>query len=242
MTEPAAAAAAVGDLAASVDLDLFCARLSALSPEGAFLAAARADAEGAAPLLGAERIAAARMRPGRRAEFAAGRVAARRALAAAGLPGAPIPMGADRAPVWPPGAIGAITHTAGLCLALAARAGGEWSGLGVDLEPAVPLPSDIAAEVLSPAEAAAIGDRRLLATMIFTAKEAAFKAQYPSSRALFGFDGLEITVSTGLLAGADEGWFEARFTRAAPPFAAGAILRGAVLAVGGLIAAQAAAP
>src|SRR5690606_13013148 len=59
------------------------------------------------PLLPAE-IAAAR--PRRRAEYAAGRIAARAALRRLTGQAALIGMGPDRLPLWPKGTIGSISH------------------------------------------------------------------------------------------------------------------------------------
>ncbi|NJP32827.1 4'-phosphopantetheinyl transferase family protein [Micromonospora thermarum] len=69
----------------------------------------------------------------RRRDFTAGRVCARRAIAALGLPPTAVPAAADRAPVWPAGVVGAITHTRGYCAAAVARAG-EVRSVGLDAE------------------------------------------------------------------------------------------------------------
>jgi hypothetical protein len=55
----------------------------------------------------------------RRAEFAAGRVCARSALAELGAPLAPLGVRPDRSPDWPAGLTGSITHTQGFCGAVA---------------------------------------------------------------------------------------------------------------------------
>ncbi len=71
--------------------------------------------------------------PKRQREFATGRTLARRALAAMGQPEVAIPIGPDRAPVWPEGVVGSISHTSTLCaVVLASRL--DLRGLGVDLE------------------------------------------------------------------------------------------------------------
>ena len=160
----------------------------------------------------------------RRAEFAAGRAAARAAMAALGLPPAPIPMGEDRAPLWPAGVTGTITHCAGACLALAGRVA-EWRGLGLDAEPLVPLEPSLWPVILGPDET---GDG-LQALRSFVAKEAAYKAQYPLSRTLFDFHTLRLKWR------GDQ--FTASFSRAVPPFAEGAQMRGRLVRAGGFLAA-----
>ena len=178
-------------------------------------AVAGADPARLWPLLAGEAPPAAA--PARLAEFSAGRHAARLALAALGLPPVAIPMAADRAPVWPEGVAGSISHTRRACLAAARRGG----GLGIDLEEDEDLPEDLWDSVLLP------GERRWArgqaapgraAKLVFSAKEAAYKAQYSRSRALFGFDMLALSF-------AGDG-FTATFRAPAAPFAAGDRLHG----------------
>lgn len=144
----------------------------------------------------------------RLAEFRAGRVAARLAMAELGLPPVPVPMQRDRAPLWPMGLCGSITHSGTLCLAAVARR--PLRGLGLDLEPATPLEDDLRDIVLRPEERDAAPD---LAKLIFCAKEAAYKAQYPISRRLFDFQALAVQI--------EGGQFTATFTEDIPPFPRG---------------------
>jgi enterobactin synthetase component D len=179
-------------------------------PEGVVWAVSGpADPAGLFPV---ERQAIARAVPARQAEFAGGRDAARAALAQLGLPPQPIPKGADRAPVWPEGVVASLSHTAGLCVAVAARAR-DWRGLGVDLERALPLDPGLVPTIASPAELDRLAplEPGLAALHVFGAKEAAYKAQYPLTRSLFGFAameallpdaGLRMVAATGLGQGA----------------------------------------
>ncbi|SNS38549.1 4'-phosphopantetheinyl transferase EntD (siderophore biosynthesis) [Antarctobacter heliothermus] len=136
--------------------------------------------------------------PARRAEFAAGRQAARRAMARLGLDPTPIPMGPDRAPVWPDGIVGSISHAQGLCLAVVARARDVLS-LGVDVEGDAPLTAELIPEICLPEELALLPDaaRPALATRLFSAKEAAYKAHYPLASHVFGFHGLAVDLTEG---------------------------------------------
>ncbi|WP_225838988.1 4'-phosphopantetheinyl transferase superfamily protein [Streptomyces sp. NK08204] len=120
------------------------------------------------------------MLPVRRREFTAGRCAARRALARAGIPAGEI-LSEGRRPRMPAGSVGSITHCADTAVAVAAPRQ-RYRCLGVDLE-LRPLPSEAARLVLCQDERAWMNDtagdaaeseRRLLAA--FSAKEAAFKA------------------------------------------------------------------
>ncbi|MDO0924342.1 4'-phosphopantetheinyl transferase superfamily protein [Streptomyces sp. TG1A-8] len=127
----------------------------------------------------AEEAAASAMPDGRRREFLAGRLAARRALCAVGLDCGDIPR-AGRAPVFPPGRTASITHSDGLAVAVA-RVPGRLGPAGCDLE-LRPLPGAAARLVLREDEerwlreagpAEHLGDRL---TALFSAKEAAWKA------------------------------------------------------------------
>src|SRR4051812_41020395 len=74
----------------------------------------------------------------RRAEFLAGRYAAAMALEALGCP-SPWEVGRreDRAPSWPAGFVGSITHGGGLVAAALARSD-DCAGIGIDVELVVP--------------------------------------------------------------------------------------------------------
>lgn len=180
-------------------------------------------------LLPGEAAAMAAARPGRRREFAAGRVAAHRAMAALGAPVWPVPAGPDRAPVWPPGLVGSISHDAGACLAVLARRSALRS-VGVDIEPDAPLDPALWDSICLPEERAWLaarpaGDRGRLARLIFSAKEAVYKLQYPLTGCLFGFETIAI---------AFEGpTFRARFQNAVGPFVSGARLPGVWSVAGG---------
>jgi 4'-phosphopantetheinyl transferase EntD len=69
----------------------------------------------------------------RRDDFIRGRIAARGALRGLGIDARSIPIGPWRQPVWPPGVIGSISHSAGAGIAVAARAV-DMRGIGVDVE------------------------------------------------------------------------------------------------------------
>ncbi|MCU9837683.1 4'-phosphopantetheinyl transferase superfamily protein [Ruegeria sp. WL0004] len=167
----------------------------------------------------------------RRREFTAGRMATRLALRELGAPAMAVPMGADRAPIWPPGLLGTITHTGTACLAAVAWEG-ELRLLGLDLEEDSPLDPDLMPTICTPAETAWLAgqdNRGHWAKLIFSAKECAYKAQYRISRTLFGFDTLRITLDT-----ANKG-FTATFRTGVPGFKRGDILRGRFATGHGLI-------
>ncbi len=125
------------------------------------------------------------------AEFAAGRVAARRALAALGTSPVAVPVGLRRMPAWPPGVVGSITHCAGL-VAAAVGWSADWWALGIDAEPAVVLEDDVRDAVTTPVERAALADP-LDATAVFCAKEAFYKCWSALDGAVLEFTDVEIS-------------------------------------------------
>ena len=75
----------------------------------------------------------------RRREFGTVRYCARRAMRQLGVPAIPILPDADRAPRWPAGVVGSMTHCAGYRAAMLARSG-VLCGVGIDAEPHAALP------------------------------------------------------------------------------------------------------
>jgi 4'-phosphopantetheinyl transferase EntD len=180
-----------------------------------------------------ERDAVHRAVPRRVAEFHAGRAAARDAMARLSLPPLPVPMGVDRAPVWPEGLTGSISHSATACVAAVGPLS-IWAGIGVDLEEATPLDPMLVEQVCTRAERRWLGaqpqpERGLLAKLIFSAKEATYKAQYPTTGRIFGFDVIEISIDRGEIG------FKACFQSDQGVFAAGTILGGSYVYAAGLL-------
>ncbi|MDF1727353.1 MAG: 4'-phosphopantetheinyl transferase superfamily protein [Sulfitobacter sp.] len=187
------------------------------------------------PLWQAEASAVARAVPKRRREFAAGRAAARTAMADLGIAPCPIPAFSDRAPHWPWGLAGSITHTDSLCLAVLSD---RHLSLGIDLEEAEPLPDDLVPEICSPQELALLPrPYGHLTRLIFSAKESAYKAQYPLTGQVLSFADFEVRLMP------QKTRFTATFQRAVPPFVAGAVLEGGFArAAGHLVTGVALAP
>ncbi|GHF67908.1 4'-phosphopantetheinyl transferase [Kitasatospora xanthocidica] len=123
--------------------------------------------------------------PRRRQQFTTARTLARRALAELGHPPTPLLPGPGGAPQWPSGAAGSITHTDGYT-ACAVTSTGRHLSLGIDAEAVRPLPHGVL-ELVSSAE-----ERRGLDglpvgttpwdTVLFSAKEAVYKAVHPLTR------------------------------------------------------------
>ncbi len=140
-------------------------------------------AEEAGYLYPEEEAAVARAVEKRRQEFRAGRACARRALASLGIPAGPIPVRANRAPVWPEGVVGSITHCAGFAAAIVAHRS-DMVGVGIDAETADPLKASLQRLIYTEAEAEWARDREPppgtdWGKVIFSAKEAVYKCVGP---------------------------------------------------------------
>jgi 4'-phosphopantetheinyl transferase EntD len=148
----------------------------------------------------------------RRREFGTVRWCARKALWQLGVPAVPILPDGDRAPRWPFGVVGSMTHCAGYRAAVVARSG-ELCGVGIDAEPHAALPTDVLDLVLRDEERArlsrlASGDPSLHWDRIaFCAKEAIYKAWFPLTRRWLDFDDVSTTVHP-------DGTFRARMLQA----------------------------
>lgn len=134
--------------------------------------------------------------------FAAGRRAAAAALAAAGFRGGhPLAIAADGLPDWPPGWLGSISHTDCVAGAVVLRASGpEAPVLGLDLEQI--LTPDVAAGIapaIMPEVPPGISGLPLAEeiTRVFSAKEALYKALFPTTRQFRDFDAARVGWSRG---------------------------------------------
>ncbi|NNE88696.1 MAG: 4'-phosphopantetheinyl transferase superfamily protein [Silicimonas sp.] len=186
---------------------------------GAHVCVAEESVSDACGLLGDEADAIAKAIPKRQTEFAAGRRAARKALRSLGVPDAPIPAGPDRAPMWPKGTVGSITHDTGLALAVVAKAC-TIGALGIDLTEAAPLPGQTRNAILTPEEQ---GLSEIDARAVFAVKECLFKALHPQVKVFFGFDAAIVRPDLA------HGTFAATLYADLAPFAAGAQFHGTLI-------------
>jgi 4'-phosphopantetheinyl transferase EntD len=135
----------------------------------------------------------------RRREFGTVRWCARKALRQLGVSAVPILPSGDRAPRWPVGVVGSMTHCAGYRAAVVARSG-ELSGVGIDAEPHAALPADMLDFVLRDDERARLltlaeaDPCRHWDRIVFCAKEAVYKAWFPLTGSWLDFDDVSVTV------------------------------------------------
>ncbi len=182
-------------------------------PEGVLAVEARGAVE-PDPLEPAEEALVTRAVAVRRLEFARGRSCARRALAALDRPPVAVTRGRAREPLWPPGITGSITHCRDYCCAALAPAE-RWAGVGIDAEVLRHLKPRVQARITTAAEARALTglDRTIPWEMVvFSAKEALFKAWFPATRRRLDFYHAEISLDP------DRGRFRARLLIEEPVF------------------------
>lgn len=136
---------------------------------------------------------ASRVVNARRASAAA-RIVARALLARLGRAGASVPRGASGAPIWPAGIIGSLAHDDQVAVAAAGRQV-DFSSVGIDVEPAVPLAPEILSLVGTPEELCRFAGEPLGGRLLFAAKEAVYKAVYPLDRIFLEFHDIEVDLA-----------------------------------------------
>jgi 4'-phosphopantetheinyl transferase EntD len=187
--------------------------LSRLFPSGT-LAAELRDAGDPASLLPAEAKVLKRAVPERVQEFAAGRLCARLLLAEFGIVDFAVEAGEARQPLWPAALVGSITHTAGFCAAVVAERT-LLRAVGLDSEVVGTVKAELWPSICVPCEIDWLESlpqlqQAMAATLIFSAKEAFYKCQYPLVRERLGFHDARVEVAKQGLPG---GAFAIHFTK-----------------------------
>jgi 4'-phosphopantetheinyl transferase EntD len=173
-----------------------------------------------ATLFPAEIAASVSMSARRRAAFCAGRACARAALARLGAPAAAIAIGPARAPVWPSGIVGSISHTDNIVAAVVAR-DPPIGGVGLDLEDDEPFDDPALVrlvcrpEELGPASDPSDPANRQRGKLLFVVKEAVYKLYQPLAGAFLDFHDVRVTLDEAA------GVFWAELTGARPREIAG---------------------
>lgn len=218
------------------------ARLRALLPAGVVAREAAPTLAHLDALFDEERAQIARAVDKRRAEYATARALARDAMAELGVadPHARVPLlnADDRAPRWPAGVIGSITHTRGYCGVVVARPRADLRAIGIDVEVNEPVKPALFDKICSERELAWIAEvadtdqeRGGLVKIFFSAKEAFYKAQYPLTQQYLGFHDVEMTLDLA------HGRFEVELRKDAGRFAAPARFGGRFEERAGLVTA-----
>ena len=165
--------------------------LDALAPPGLLIGHRLISPGDEDALLGEEAASIASAVVGARRASGAARIVARELLAQLGHPRAPLPRSASGAPVWPAGIAGSLAHDDEVAVAAVGRQR-DIGSVGIDVEPAVPLPPDMLELIATPNERRKIADDPLRGKLLFAAKEAVYKAVYPLERVFLEFQDIEI--------------------------------------------------
>ena len=138
----------------------------------------------------------------RQREFATGRYLARKAMEQLGIARGPVVRDEDRRPIWPADCLGSISHTNVFALAAVAREQ-ACKGVGVDLEEGDRVVTQLHDKLFTAWERSAYpqGDPRWPG-LLFSAKEAGYKAVNPVVGRFIGFQEVEVDVD----------WARNRFT------------------------------
>jgi 4'-phosphopantetheinyl transferase EntD len=142
--------------------------------------------------------------PKRIQDFAAGRACAHRVLGELGIRDFSLLAGEQREPLWPAAIVGSITHTYGYGAAVVARQR-DLQGVGLDCEVIDSVDEELWSRICTPAESEQLAQlppagRGRQAALIFAAKEAFYKCQFPLTREWVGFEDVLIEPLDPLLA------------------------------------------
>lgn len=132
----------------------------------------------------------------RLSDFSTGRYCAIKALEQLGIKDVLIPIGEDRAPVWPEGIVGSISHCDSLTGAIVAKSSDHIS-LGLDIEEIGRVTPDLWDLVFTENEKnylSGLSEEDILvqSTAIFSIKEAFYKFQHPLTKTFLDFLDVEV--------------------------------------------------
>ena len=151
---------------------------------------------GHARLHEAERVVMDRAVAKRRREFITTRFCAREALSQLGVCAGPLLPGPGGSPVWPDGFIGSMTHCEDYRAAAVTRSV-RYASIGVDAEPNERMPVGVLPAVALPSEMVWCADqpdsRVCRDRLLFSAKEAIYKAWYPLTGLWLEFQQVNLT-------------------------------------------------
>jgi 4'-phosphopantetheinyl transferase EntD len=145
-------------------------------------------------LLAEERSAFARSVVKVQRASGAARIVARELMRRAGVAPQPVVKLTGGMPTWPDGIVGSLAHDATVAVAALARCY-DYLSLGVDIEPAEPLAPDLLDMVATAGERAGMQDAPLDGRLLFSVKEAVYKAAYPLDRVFLDHHDVEVDLA-----------------------------------------------
>lgn len=130
----------------------------------------------------------------RRRASGAARIVARQLLGRLGYASCAVPKGPSGEPQWPPGVVGSLAHDDQIAVA-AVGLQRDVNAIGIDTEPAEPLPPEMLDLVATPKEKKQIDDDPFRGRVLFAAKEAVYKAAYPRDRTFLEFHDIAVDLA-----------------------------------------------
>lgn len=124
------------------------------------------------------------------------RILARQLLKQLDLPDTELPRLPNGAPKWPDGVAGSLAHDRDMAVAAVMHSDGS-SFVGIDVEPAEPLPPKVMEEISTPDEQRRYDADLLQSRVLFCAKEAVYKAFNSKTGQFLGFQDVEIDLDSG---------------------------------------------
>jgi 4'-phosphopantetheinyl transferase EntD len=165
--------------------------IDALAPPGLLIGHRVISPGDELALLDAEAAAMASAAADRRRASGAARHVARGLMARLGYAPLPIPKAPSGAPIWPAGLTGSMAHDDRIAVA-AVGLQRDFAAVGIDVEPAVPLPADMLELIATPQELRTLADDPLRGKLLFAAKEAVYKAVNPLDGVFLEFHDIEV--------------------------------------------------
>ena len=125
----------------------------------------------------------------REQEYNLGRYCAKQAMNAIGVECNKIQSSSHGFPIWPKGIVGSISHSKGMCLSAVAKYN-DFEAIDIDLEQFNRIKESSLDRIVHPKEIAEINSDLKKATLLFSIKEAFYKAQFPIYKTHLNFKDL----------------------------------------------------
>jgi enterobactin synthetase component D len=135
----------------------------------------------------------------RQREFLCGRYHAHRLIDDMGYSNFEIGRDSKGCPLWPPGLVGSISHTNDYCV-VAVSDDSSISSIGIDLEETGRMKEDLWKRLFTDAEISSLGkisqpiEQKRHAAVLFSAKEAFYKYDYPLHQRQYDFTDVEVHI------------------------------------------------
>jgi 4'-phosphopantetheinyl transferase EntD len=170
--------------------------MAAIAPKGVRIGCRTIREGDEAHLLSEEARSIPARQPAMRRASGAARSVAHDLLADIGFNDFAILRASSGAPIWPDGITGSLAHDDEMAVAAVAPVS-QIGSLGIDVEPARSLPDDIFTLVATRADVTDAVDRYLAGRVLFSAKEAVYKAVYPLDREILGYEDIAVDLNAG---------------------------------------------